>query len=123
VNEEEIPLSMRRKLLQYMKKKLLEKSKEEVTPKPKSPKDIVYGALEDDRAREILELVKEQYPEAYDYVIETLARLIEGGAITSLDGYTLYNILLQLGLNIRLPLRIKFVKKGKTVDIKEYLES
>lgn len=122
MSEEDIPLSMRKKLLEYMKRKLIEKSKEETLPKPRSPKEIVYNALEDEKAKEILELAKEQYPEAYDYVLEILAKLIERGIVSSLDGYTLYNILLQLGLNIRLPIRIRFVKKGKTVDIKEYLK-
>ena len=122
MSDEGIPLSMRKKLLECMRRKLLEKAREETLPKPKSPKEIVYNALEDEKAKEILELAKEQYPEAYDYIIEVLAKLIEKGIITSLDGYTLYNILLQLGVNVRLPIRIKFVKKGKTVDIKEYLK-
>ena len=116
----ELPLSFRKKLLELQKKMLAKKMlSHRSEPDPKS---IVLKALEDERAKEVLEIAEAQYPEVTRAVIRGLAKLIVRGEIESIDAYTLYNIFLQLGLPLRLPIRIKFVKRGRELSIRDVLK-
>ena len=119
---EELPPSLRHKLLRealraYQKRILAEKTEE-----PKSPKDIVLRALEDEKGKEILEKAERLYPEATRYALEVIARLIEQKLIKTLDALTLLNLLNKLGVPVKPDIRIKFVKRGKEVSFKEYIE-
>lgn len=121
---EDLPLSLRKKLIELQKKAVVEKAYQsrESVGEVKSPIEIVYSVLEDSKAREVLEHAKSQYPEAIDYIVQIIAELVKKGKIKSLDGVSLYNLLHALGVRVRLPTKIKFVKKGREVDIKEYFE-
>ena len=120
---EDLPLSLRKKLVEMQRRMLAESSrKAEDREKPKSPMEIVKSLLEDEKAREVLEHAMAQYPEATEYAVGVIAELARRGRITSLDGYLLYRLLLALGIPVRLPSKIKFVRKGREVDVREYLE-
>ncbi len=119
---DELPPSLRKKLLEKAMKLALSKSKEEQMPLPPSPKQLVMNVLVDDRGRELLERAEREYPEATRYAIAVIARLIQAGYIRELDAQTLLLLLNNLGVPIKPEIRIKFVKKGKEVSLKEYLE-
>jgi len=122
IMSEDVPLSLRKKLIEMQKRMLLRRSVEKKVEAGRSPLEIVTSVLENEKAREVLEYAKMQYPEATEYALLVLAKLIESGRIKSLDGYLLYNLLHALGIPVRLPSKIKFVKKGREVDISEYLK-
>jgi len=124
MSNEDIPLSFKKKMIEMQKRMFIKRLMEEAKAKSKerSPREIVLNALEDERAKEILELAEEQFPEATEYAISVIARVILSGKLKSIDAYLLYELLHALGVPVRIPTRIKFVKKGKEVDLKEYLE-
>ncbi len=121
-NLEDLPLSFRKKMIELQKKMLLKSASREVKREKRDPREIVLSILEDDRAREILELAEAQYPVETKIVIHRIAQLVEKGKIDRLDAYTLYSIFSYLGIPVRVPTRITFVKKGRKLSLKEVLE-
>lgn len=114
---EEIILKKMRKYMSTMSQKSGEAPAQQV-----DPETFVLSKASDDRARELLEKMKLYYPEVYRAIIPELYKLLSSGALKELDGLTVYAIIQRLGLDIRPELRIKFVKDGKEVDLKEYME-
>ena len=119
---EELPPSLRKKLLEKAMKMIIDKSRAKQEYVPPSPREMVLNVLADERARELLERAEREYPEATRYAISVIARLIQAGYVRELDAETLLILLNNLGVPIRPEIRIKFVKKGKEVSLKEYLE-
>lgn len=67
-----------------------------------------------ERAKEILKYAEEQYPVETKKVVEVLAKAIESGSIKDvIDEYSFYELLINLGLNVRIPTRIYYVRKGE----------
>jgi len=115
-------------LPEHLKLKILKKWISEAKPATTSsqqqgdPEKLVWSKLSDDRAVELLSKVKELYPEAYPAVIRIFYELLTRGLVSELDGYTVYSVLQRLGIPVKPEVRIKFVKHGKEVSMKEYLE-
>ncbi|QOR95162.1 hypothetical protein IMZ38_06140 [Thermosphaera chiliense] len=104
--------------------KLANKNENSVSAKEsvrEDPEKVVQSKLSDERAEEIMEKIKIKYPEIYDLLVKELYRAIKQGVVSELDGLTLLSIAHSIGLDIRPDLRIRFVKNGKEVDMKEYL--
>ncbi|RLG84064.1 MAG: hypothetical protein DRO40_02545 [Thermoprotei archaeon] len=121
---EELPESLRAKLLKKLWKETLKRAREAKDKEEQKSIDtekLVWSKLSDERAKELLEKTKSLYPEAYPYVIRILGALLVKGAVSELDGITVYGILQRLGIPVRPDLRIRFVKRGKEVDFKEYM--
>ncbi len=118
---EELPEELRRKLLRKWMSSVAKKPVEEKAAEKRDPEKIVWSALSDDRARELFRKARMLYPERYRAVIPALARAIEQGMIREIDGYTALVLLHRLGMPVRPDLRIRFVKRGKEVDFKEYM--
>ena len=119
---EELPEEIKAKILNRMLKEIAKRryeasSREGIV----DPERIVSSKLADDRARELLSKTKIYYPDIYPEVVKILAALIKNNIVKELDGYTLYNILVKLGIYVKPDLKIKFVKHGKEVDFKEYM--
>lgn len=115
-------------LPEYLKLKVYKKLLSQVTQSKESPQalredpeTLVHSKLTDDRAVELMEKLKAKYPEVYRVLVNELYKAIKSGALTSIDGYTLYTIFNSLGLDIKPEIRLKFVKHGKEVDVKDYL--
>ncbi len=120
---EELPLSLQKKLLEKMMKAAAMKEAAATQPsRPQTPWEIVKSALSDERAKELLEQAREEYPEAAEYAVSVIAQLVQRGALKEIDGATLLTLLRRLGVPIRPRIRIRFVKDGKEVSMKEYLE-
>lgn len=121
---EELPDELKLKLMKkFMRKVSGEASKKsEEKGEHVDPEKLVWSRLGDEKAEELLRKTKNLYPEAYSHVISLLAYMIQSGSLDVLDGYTLYAILQRLGIPVKPDIKIKFVKKGKEVDFKEYVE-
>lgn len=87
------------------------------------PEKYVESNLEG-KAVEIFEYFRQQYPDkVYRAVVEALAKAMMNGIIPKpLDAITLYTILSNLGLKVRVPSRIYVVKRGEIKDFSEYLK-
>ncbi len=118
---EDLPPEIRLKLLK-LQRKILSKSASPKEEERRDPKQIVLSVLSDERAKEVLKAAEEQYPQIINEIIEALAKYIVENNIKSIDAYELYQILLALGLNVRLPLKIKVVKGGKEISFEEYVK-
>ncbi len=121
---EELPPSLRRKLLKEAFRMYMShttRSKEQKVH-PMSPKELILSKLTDDRGREILEKAESLYPEATEYALAIIAKMIEQGMIKELDAETLLALLNRLGVPVKPDIRIKFVKHGREVSFKEYVE-
>ncbi|MEM0377760.1 MAG: hypothetical protein QXP68_01010 [Thermosphaera sp.] len=120
---EDLPVELRLKLYRKYLTKLGSKGEDTVKKEEdkEDPEKKVWSALSDERAQEIMSKIKMKYPEVYDLLIRELYKAIRQGVIEKLDGLTLLSIARGIGLDIKPDLRIKFVKNGKEVDMKEYL--
>jgi len=117
---EDLPPEIRLKLLRLQKKMLSRgKPREE---ERKDPKQIVLSVLSDEKAVEVLKAAEGQFPQVIDKVIEALAKYIVENNVKSIDAYELYQLFLALGLNVRLPLKIKVVKGGKEISFEDYIK-
>lgn len=125
VLSEDLPDSLKLKIL----KKWISESGKSSAAKESSSKStvdlerIVYSKIVDDRGLELIKKVKQLYPEIYPTVLTILHDLINKGVVNELDGYTLYVLFNKyLNIPVKPDIRIRFVKHGKEVDLKEYLE-
>jgi len=117
---EDLPPEIRLKLLRLQKKMLSRgKPREE---ERKDPRQIVLSVLSDEKAVEVLKAAEEQFPQVIGKVIEALAKYIVENNVKSIDAYELYQLFLALGLNVRLPLKIKVVKGGKEISFEDYIK-
>ena len=120
MSEEEIPESI---LAKKMRKYMAVLQKKSGGSIEEDPEKVVMKLAEDDRAVELLEKLKQLYPDIYKILVSELYKLAKAGQLKSLNGLTVYVIIKQLGLDIRPEIRIRFVKHGKEVDFKDYLGS
>lgn len=121
---DDLPVELKMKLYKKYLAKLANKSENTASPKESAvedPEKFVQSRLSDERAEEIMMKIKIKYPEIYDLLVKELYRAIKQGIVNELDGLTLLSIAQSIGLDVRPDLRIRFVKNGKEVDMKEYL--
>ncbi|NPA99634.1 MAG: hypothetical protein GXO43_09680 [Crenarchaeota archaeon] len=119
---DELPESIKLKLLKKMMSSLKTSGEQQEKKEEIDPEKLVWSKLSDEKAVELMRKAKALYPAKYEYAIRVLAYLIQHGELDELDGYTTLVLLNRLGVPVRPDLRIKFVKHGKEVDMKEYLE-
>jgi len=79
-------------------------------------------AKSDEKAVELLGKIKLKYPEIHDELIRELYNALKSGKISSINGTLIYNITNMLNLDVKPDIRIKFIKHGKEVDLKDYLD-
>jgi len=108
-------LELQRKLLAMTAKRAEEK---EQKAKPKDPYELIRPLLED-RADEVLEAAKAQFPRVANAVIAELAKLVEAGAIKRITGPWLMDLFTRLGYRPKLETKISVVSDGKILDIKD----
>ncbi|MEM2739277.1 MAG: hypothetical protein QXQ29_00535 [Candidatus Bathyarchaeia archaeon] len=114
--------SIKRRMLAKLQKRIVS-DKSEQRKQELDPEKYVESNLEG-KAVEVFECFKQQYPgRVYRVVVEALAKAMMDRAVPKpLDATTLYNILLNIGLRVRLPSRIYVAKKGEVKDFSEYLK-
>jgi DNA-binding TFAR19-related protein (PDSD5 family) len=100
------------RMMADLKRKALSLKKVQSTEK-RDYRSILMDRLTE-RAKEILSCAEAQYPEETRKIIEVLGRAIESGDIKdTIDEYSLYELFLSLGLNVRIPTNIYYVRKGE----------
>lgn len=107
-------LELQRKLLALTAKK--DEHKEE--HKPKDPYEVIKPLLVE-RADEVLEAAKAQFPRVTNVVVAELAKLAETGLIKKITGPWLMGLFTKLGYKPRLETKISIISDGKTMDLKE----
>lgn len=107
-------LELQQKLMTTAKKA---EGKEEKA-RPKDPYEIIRPLLED-RADEVLEAAKAQFPRVTNAVVAELAKLVEAGVIKRISGPWLMSLFTRLGYRPRIETRISVVSDGRIVDLKE----
>jgi DNA-binding TFAR19-related protein (PDSD5 family) len=113
LSESDIDLEiLKLKMMADLKKKALSLKKGQSTEK-RDYRSILMDRLTE-RAKEILSCAESQYPEETRKIIEVLGKAIESGDIKdTIDEYSLYDLFLNLGLNVRIPTGIYYVRKGE----------
>lgn len=116
---DDLPESIKLKLYKKMLSQAV--SRQEDQAPREDPEKVVHSRLSDERAVELMDKLKSRYPDIYGALVNELYKAIEKSLISRIDGFTLYSIISRLGLDIKPEIRIKFVKHGKEVDLKDYL--
>ncbi|RLE63663.1 MAG: hypothetical protein DRJ38_06960 [Thermoprotei archaeon] len=119
MEDKDLELLIKRKMIELQKRALLEEKKKEVK---RSPWDIVKPYLTSS-GEEMLEKAKSQYPRVSEYVIRELAKLVLMGRLREkLNAEDIYAIFYNLGFPIRIETRIVVKRKGKVKSISELLK-
>ena len=115
--------SIRRKRLQELKKQFEKKAETEIKDEKAESPQKVLNRFFVDRAWEVLNAAKAQYPQAAEYVENTLAKLItEGKLRTQISGEELYGLFLRLGYRIHLQTRITVLEHGKVKSLEDKIK-
>ena len=116
-------LELRRIQLKRMMKMASRLYQEEKPKEPEKPVNVFEKIRPYlvDRADEVLDSAKEQYPEEAEIVAKKLLTLIEQGILDKIDGPSLYNLLRNLGLRVKIDTRVMYVKRGESKDLSELI--
>ncbi|MEM4576294.1 MAG: hypothetical protein QW701_02385 [Candidatus Nezhaarchaeales archaeon] len=115
MSSEDLWLKMKKLELQ---RKLLALTAKKDEPKPKDPYEVIRPLLEE-RADEVLEAAKAQFPRVTNVVVAELAKLVEAGLIKKITGPWLMGLFAKLGYKPRLETKISVISDGKIMDLKE----
>jgi len=111
-----------RKLLQMQKRFLAKK----IEGKAISKEEESWALLNQvfiDRAWEVFEAAKLQYPEEMKRIEDVLVQVIlEGKIRKKISGEELYSFFHQLGLRIKLKTRIRFMEHGKLKSLEQKMK-
>ncbi len=119
---DELPEHLKMKLLKKWMNQQIRKTSETTSVEQVDLEKLVWEKLSDDRARELMEKAKQLYPDKYRLALQVFYELIRSGSIEEFDGYTTLLILHRLGIPVKPDVRIRFVKHGKEVSMRDYLE-
>jgi len=115
--------SIRRKRLQELKKQFEKKAETETKDEKAESPQKVLNRFFVDRAWEVLNAAKAQYPQAAEYVENTLAKLVSEGKLrTQISGEELYGLFLRLGYRIHLQTRITVLEHGKVKSLEDKIK-
>ncbi len=115
---EELPEELKLRVMKKMIRRVIEERASEAF------NDIereVWNKLTDDRAREFMEKAKALYPRDYELVVKVFYELLNRGLVKEFDGYTTLLLLNKLGVQVKPEVKLKFVKRGREVDLKNYV--
>lgn len=109
---------IRLKKLMELKRRLTEKIETE-KPKEVDPHEVLDKVFID-RAWEVFNAAKAQYPEVAQYIERLLVKLILEGKIKErITGEELYGLFLRLGYKVRLQTRINIVEHGRVKSLEQ----
>ena len=112
--------ALRRRKLDRLRRRLEKKAETEAeVDQPVSPRKVLDRFFVD-RAWEVLDAAKAQYPKAAENIENTIVRLIGEGRIKSkITGEELYALFLRLGLRVRLETHIRVLEHGKIKSLEQ----
>jgi len=115
--------AIRRRRLQELKKQFGKRAETEPKDEKLDSLQAVLNRLFIDRAWEVLNEAKAQYPQAAEYVENTLVKLItEGKLRTQISGEELYGLFLRLGYRVRLQTKISVLEHGKAKSLEDKIK-
>ena len=117
--DKELERIKRRRMLELQRRMLQEEKAAEEPEKPAepTPREILDGMFSG-RAWEVYETAKIQYPTVMPQVEQALVEGIKSGKIRDrIDGESLFVFLRQLGLNVRLNIKIRYKDHGELKTI------
>ncbi len=122
--DSELNLLMKKKYLEIQRKLMAKTLKEkESSEESKAPdyESIVKNALDSSGLR-VLSALKSQYPYEARAIINALGKAIVDRKIPAeISGGELYQLLLSLGIRVRLDTKIYVERKGRVKEFSEYL--
>ena len=114
---------IRRKRLLELKKHLGKKDEVKAAPKRVESYQDVLNRFFVDRAWEVLNAARIQYPQAAEYVERMLAKLIQDGKITAkISGEQLYGLFRHLGYRVHLQTKITVLEHGKVKSLEDKIK-
>lgn len=115
----ELEMIRYRKLME-LRKRLIEKAETNAEkPKEINPHEVLDRVFVD-RAWEVFNAAKAQYPEVAQYIENVLVKLIlEGKIREKITGEELYGLFLRLGYKVRLQTRINILEHGRIKSLEE----
>jgi DNA-binding TFAR19-related protein (PDSD5 family) len=114
---------IRQKKLREMMKHLEKKGKDEAEKTSVMDTRRILDRFFVDRAWEVLNAAKAQYPEVANYIENLLVKLIMEGKIREkISGEELYGLFLRLGFRVKLSTRIQIVEHGKIKSLEEKIK-
>ncbi|MEM3079631.1 MAG: DNA-binding protein [Thermoproteota archaeon] len=120
---EDLELEMiRRKRLLELQRRLMEKetAKEDVE-EPEPPERLLDKVFEG-RAWEVWNAAESQYPKVSAKVKKALIDLISQGKVKRISGEQLMYLFRKIGLQVRLPTKIRIVESGEVKTLEEKLK-
>ncbi|MEM2465048.1 MAG: DNA-binding protein [Candidatus Bathyarchaeia archaeon] len=113
---------IRYKKMMELKRQIEKKKTESERTKEINPREILDKFFVD-RAWEVFNAAKSQYPEIAAYIERSLVKLISEGKIRDkISGEDLYGLFLRLGYRVRLPTRINVVEDGKVKSLEQKIK-
>jgi DNA-binding TFAR19-related protein (PDSD5 family) len=114
---------IRRKRLQELKRQFGKKTETETRDEKAETPQAILNRFFVDRAWEVLNAAKAQYPQAAEYVEKTLVKLISEGKLrTQISGEELYGLFLRLGYRVRLQTKISILEHGKVKSLEDKIK-
>jgi DNA-binding TFAR19-related protein (PDSD5 family) len=114
---------IRRKRLQELKRQFGKKTETETKDEKAETPQAILNRFFVDRAWEVLNAAKAQYPQAAEYVEKTLVKLISEGKLrTQISGEELYGLFLRLGYRVRLQTKISVLEHGKVKSLEDKIK-
>jgi DNA-binding TFAR19-related protein (PDSD5 family) len=114
---------IRRKRLQELKRQFGKKTETETRDEKAETPRAILNRFFVDRAWEVLNAAKAQYPQAAEYVEKTLVKLISEGKLrTQISGEELYGLFLRLGYRVRLQTKISILEHGKVKSLEDKIK-
>jgi DNA-binding TFAR19-related protein (PDSD5 family) len=114
---------IRRKRLQELKRHLERKTETEVKDEREENTQELLNRFFVDRAWEVLNAAKAQYPQAAGHIENTLVKLIREGKIkTQISGGELYGLFLHFGFRVHLQTRVTVFEHGKVKSLEDKIK-
>jgi DNA-binding TFAR19-related protein (PDSD5 family) len=114
---------IRRKRLQELKRQFGKKTETETKDEKAETPQAILNRFFVDRAWEVFNAAKAQYPQAAEYVEKTLVKLISEGKLrTQISGEELYGLFLRLGYRVRLQTKISVLEHGKVKSLEDKIK-
>lgn len=119
MTDTELDRLRKRKLLQMQKRFQTTKTEDKAISKEEEPSALLNQVFIE-RAWEVFEAAKLQYPEEMKRIEQVLLKLISEGKIREkIKGEELYSFFHQLGLRVKLKTHIQFMEHGKLKSLEE----
>lgn len=114
----ELEMIKLRKMME-LRRQIEKRRAEGERPREANPKEVLDRFFVD-RAWEVLEAAKYQYPEVAEYIERLLVKLIlEGKIREKISGEDLYGLFLRLGYRVRLPTKITIIEDGRAKSLEQ----